>query len=74
VAEPSRAQKTTNRRIARRRVRTEHVDSSIKRCRIVHGTNRLRQVGVRDGVTEVRCALHNVDVRLTPWQPLVELE
>ena len=31
----------TIRRIARRRVRIEHVNSSVKRCRIVHDTCRL---------------------------------
>jgi hypothetical protein len=65
------AQKTANRRIARRRVRIEHVNSSVKRCHIVHDTNRLRKAGVRDLVMEVCCALHNFRVRLTPWQPMV---
>ena len=65
------AQKTANRRMARRRVRIEHVNSSVKRCRIVHATNRLRKAGVGDLVREVCCALHNVRVRLTPWQPMV---
>jgi hypothetical protein len=67
----TRAQKAANRRIARRRVRIEHVNSSVKRCHIVHETNRLRKVGVRDVVMEVCCALHNFRVRLTPWQPMV---
>jgi DDE superfamily endonuclease len=67
----TRAQKAANRRIARRRVRIEHVNSRVKRCRIVHETNRLRKVGVRDVVMEVCCALHNFRVRLTPWQPMV---
>ena len=66
-----RAQKTANRRIARRRVRIEHVNSSVKRCRIVHDTSRLRKAGVRDRIMEVCCALHNFRVRLTPWQPMV---
>jgi hypothetical protein len=65
------AQKAANRRIARRRVRIEHVNSSVKRCRIVHDTSRLRKVGVRDLVMEVCCALHNFRVRLSPWQPIV---
>jgi hypothetical protein len=69
--ELTRAQKAANRRIARRRVRIEHVNSSVKRCRIVHDTNRLRKAGVRDLVMEVCCALHNFRVRLTPWQPMV---
>jgi hypothetical protein len=67
----TRVQKAANRRIARRRVRIEHVNSSIKRCRIVHDTNRLRKAGVRDLVMEVCCALHNFRVRLTPWHPMV---
>ena len=66
-----RAQKSANRRIARRRVRIEHVNSSIKRCRIVHDTNRLRKAGVRDRVMEVCRALHNFRVRLIPWEPMV---
>jgi len=67
----TRAQKTANRRMARRRVRIEHVNSRVKRCRIVHDTSRLRKAGVRDLVMEVCCALHNLRVRLTPWQPMV---
>jgi DDE superfamily endonuclease len=67
----TRAQKAVNRRIARRRVRIEHVNSSVKRCRIVHDTSRLRKAGVRDRVMEVCSALHNFRVRLTPWQPMV---
>lgn len=65
------AQKAANRRIARRRVRIEHVNSSVKRCRIVHDICRLRKAGARDLVMEVCCALHNFRVRLTPWQPMV---
>jgi hypothetical protein len=64
-------QKAVNRRIARRRVRIEHVNSSVKRCRIVHDICRLRKVGIRDLIMEVCCALHNFRVRLTPWQPMV---
>ena len=67
----TRAQKAANRRIARRRVRIEHVNSSVKRCRIVHDTSRLRKAGVRDLVMEICCALHNFRVRLIPWQPMV---
>ena len=67
----TRAQKAANRRIARRRVRIEHVNSRVKRCRIVHDTSRLRKTGVRDRVVEVCCALHNFRLRLTPWQPMV---
>ena len=67
----TRAQKRAKRRIARRRVRSAHVNSRVKRCRIVHDPNRLHKAGVRDRIMEVGCALHNVRVRLTPWQPMV---
>ena len=65
------AQNAANRRIARRRVRIEHVNSSVKRCRIVHDTCRLRKASIRDVVMEVCCALQNFRLRLTPWQPIV---
>jgi hypothetical protein len=67
----TRAQKAANRRLARRRVRIEHVNSRVKRCRIVHDTSRLRKAGVRDLVMEICGALHNVRVRLIPWQPMI---
>jgi hypothetical protein len=67
----TRAQKAANRRIARRRVRIAHVNSSVTRCRIVHDTNRLRKAGVRDLVMQVCCALHNFRVRLTPWRQMI---
>jgi DDE superfamily endonuclease len=67
----TRAQKAANRWIARRRVRIEHVNSRVKRCRIVHDTSRLRKAGVRDLVMEICCAWHNVRVHLMPWQPMV---
>ena len=69
--ELTQAQNAAHRRIARRRVRIAHVNSSVKRCRSVHETNRLRKAGVRDLVMEVCCALHNFRVRRTPWQPMV---
>ena len=67
----TRAQTAANRRIARRRVRLEPVNSRVKRCRMVHDTCRLWKAGVRDVVMEIGCALHNLRVRLTPWQPMV---
>jgi hypothetical protein len=67
----TRQQQAANRRIARRWVRLEHVNSSVKRGRIVHDTCRLRKAGVRDLLMDVCCALQNVRVRLTPWQPMV---
>jgi DDE superfamily endonuclease len=67
----TQAQKAANRRLARRRVRIEHVNSRVKRCRIVHDICRLRKAGVRDTIMEVCCAVHNFRVRLMPWQPMV---
>jgi DDE superfamily endonuclease len=67
----TRAQKAATRRIARRRVRIEHVNSRVKRCRIVHDTSRWRKAGVRDLVMEVCCGRPNFRVRLIPWQPMV---
>ena len=54
-----------------RRLRIEHVNSSVKRCRVVKDRIRLWKQGVRDLVMEICCALHNFRVRLTPWQPMV---
>jgi DDE superfamily endonuclease len=67
----TRHQKAANRRLARRRVRSEHVNSRVKRCRMVHDTCRLRKAGVCDLIMAVCCALQNFRVRLTPWQPMV---
>jgi hypothetical protein len=67
----TRRQKAANRRIVRRRVRIEHVNSRVKRCRMVHDTCRLRKAGVRDLIMEVCGALHNFRVRLTPWPLMV---
>jgi hypothetical protein len=67
----TRAQKAAHRRIARRRGRIEHVNSRIKRCRIVHDASGRRKAGVRDRVREVCCALHNFRMRVQPWQPMV---
>jgi hypothetical protein len=50
-----------------RRLRIEHVNSSVKRCRIVKDRLRLWKTGIRDRVMELCCVLHNFRVRLTPW-------
>jgi hypothetical protein len=63
-------QKAANQALARRRVTIEHVNSSIKRCRIVKETCRLLHSGVRDQVMEICCALHNFRLRLDPWLPM----
>jgi len=68
----TRAQKAGNRKVARRRVRIEHVNSSVKRCRMLKETIRMWKVGIRDMVMEIGCALHNFRVRLTPsWTPMI---
>jgi hypothetical protein len=70
--ELTRAQKARNRKRARRRVRLEHVNSNVKRCRMLKETIRVWKAGVRDMVMEIGCALHNFRVRLTPsWAPMV---
>jgi DDE superfamily endonuclease len=70
--ELTRAQKSRNRKPARRRVRIEHVNSSVKRCRMLKETIRMWKAGIRDMVMEIGCALHNFRVRLTPsWTPMV---
>jgi DDE superfamily endonuclease len=63
-------QKETNRALARRRVAIEHVNRSIKRCRILKDVCRLLRSGARDQVMEMCCALHNVRLRLDPWLPI----
>jgi hypothetical protein len=67
----TRAQNAANRRMARRRVRLEHVNSRVKRGRIVHDPSRRRTAGVRDRGREICGAVHNFRVRLIPWQPMV---
>lgn len=64
-------QKAENRQNSSRRVRIEHVNSSMKRCRIVKDTIRLFKEEVRDRVVEVCCALHNFRIRITPWKNMV---
>ncbi|MBI4747013.1 MAG: hypothetical protein HY774_00870, partial [Acidobacteria bacterium] len=64
-------QKAENQVLARRRVRIEHVNSSVKRCRIVKEQIRLQGEGVRDLVMGVCAALHNFRVRITPWVPMI---
>jgi hypothetical protein len=61
----------TNQALHYRRLRIEHVNSSVKRCRIVKDRIRLWKEGVHDLVMELCCALHNFRVRLTPWQPMI---
>jgi hypothetical protein len=64
-------QQRANQALHHRRVRSEHVHSSVKRCRIVQDRSRLWKEGSRDVVMDICCALHNCRVRLTPWHPMV---
>jgi hypothetical protein len=69
--ELTREQHRTNQALHQRRLRIEHVNSSVKRCRIVKDRIRLWKEGVRDLVMELCCALHNFRVRLNPWLPMI---
>jgi hypothetical protein len=64
-------QHVANQALHQRRLRIEHVHSSVKRCRIVKDRLRLWKQGIRDLVMELCCALHNFRVRLIPWQPMI---
>jgi DDE superfamily endonuclease len=68
--ELTREQHRANQVLHQHRLRIEHVNSSVKRCRIVKDRIRLWKQGVRDLVMDICCALHNFRVRLTPWQPI----
>jgi hypothetical protein len=67
-------QKAANQALAHRRIAIEHVNSSIKRCRILKDVCRLLRHGVRDLIMEIGCALHNFRLRLDPWLSLPESE
>src|SRR5262249_35212432 len=69
--ELSLEEELTNQALHQRRLRIEHVNSSVKRCRIVKDRIRLWKEGVRDLVMELCCALHNFRVRLNPWLPMI---
>jgi len=64
-------QQRANQALHQRRLRIEHVNRRVKRCRIVKDRIRLWKDGVRDLVMELGCALHNFRVRLIPWQPMI---
>jgi hypothetical protein len=67
-------QKTANQALARRRVAIEHVNSSIKRCRILKDICRLTREGTRDQLIEICCSLHNFRLRLDAWLPIPKSE
>jgi DDE superfamily endonuclease len=64
-------QQLANQALHQRRLRIEHVNSSVKRCRLVKDRIRLWKEGMRDLVMELCCALHNFRVRLHPWLPMI---
>jgi hypothetical protein len=64
-------QQRANQGLNQRRLWIEHVNSSVKRCRIMKDRMRLWKAGVRDFVMELCCALHNFRVRLNPWWPMI---
>ena len=64
-------QQLANQALNQRRLRIEHVNSRVKRCRVVKDRIRLWKAGVRDLVMELCCALHNFRVRVSPWQPMI---
>jgi hypothetical protein len=70
--ERTREQHVANQALHQCRLRIAHVNSSVKRCRMVTDRIRLWKAGVRDLVMALCCALHNIRVRLTPWQPMIE--
>lgn len=59
-----------NQQLAACRVYIEHVNSSVKRCRIVKDICRLRLPGAKDTVMEIACALHNFRLAFFPWLPI----
>jgi hypothetical protein len=69
--EPTREQHVANQALHHRRLRIEHVNRSVQRCRIVKDRIRLWKEGARDMVMELCGALHNFRVHLTPWQPMI---
>jgi hypothetical protein len=56
---------------SRRNRSIEHVNSSVKRCRMLKDTIRLTKDGLCDMVIEIGCGLHNLRVRLDPWCPCI---
>jgi hypothetical protein len=57
------AERRTNRKLGRIRVRVEHALAGVKRCRIVKDVLRNTAEGVSDSVMEAACGLHNLRVQ-----------
>jgi hypothetical protein len=60
-------EKATNRRISSSRIRIEHAIGGVKRYRIVKDKIRLLKDGIRDGIMETCCGLHNFRLQYRPW-------
>ena len=56
------AQKRTNRKLGRVRVRVEHALAGVKRCRIVKDVLRNTGDETSDSVMEAACGLHNLRI------------
>ena len=67
----TREQQRANQALHPRRRRIEHVNRSVKRCRLVQDRLCLWKQGVRDLVRALCGVLHTFRVRLTPWPPMV---
>ena len=65
----SAAEKRTNRKLGRIRVRVEHALAGVKRCRIVKDVLRNTADGVSDAVMEASCGLHNLRVEKRCQKP-----
>jgi hypothetical protein len=63
-------QQRANQVLHHRRLRIEHVNSSVKRCRVVKDRIRLWKDGVRDLVMELCCACITSGPS-DPWQPMI---
>jgi hypothetical protein len=70
-AELPLGQQRAKQALHQRRLRIEHGNSRVKRCRSVQDRSRLWKQGGRDLGMELCCALPNFRVRLTPWQPMI---
>jgi len=66
------AQHMANQALHHRRLRIEHVNSSVQRYRMVKDRIRLRKQGIGALVMDICGALPHFRMRLTPWQPMVE--
>jgi hypothetical protein len=69
--ERTREQHVANQALHQRRLRIEHGNGRVKRCRIVKDRIRRWKQGVRDLVMELCGALPHFRVRLNPWLPMI---